>query len=144
MRIADLRLRIADCAPPVPDRENAVDAESMKLRTKRFALRVIRLVEAVRKMHKANLTADTIGRQLLRSAISVGANYRAACRARSSADFVSKMGIVEEQADETKYWIELLVESMLVGEVEVSDLLDEADQLVAISVASIKTSRKKR
>ena len=116
----------------------------MKLRTKRFALRVIRLVEAVRKMHKANLTADTIGRQLLRSAISVGANYRAACRARSSADFVSKMGIVEEQADETKYWIELLVESMLVGEVEVSDLLDEADQLVAISVASIKTSRKKR
>ncbi len=82
-------------------------ADEMKKRTKAFALRVVRLVEVL----PATRTADVIGKQLLRCGTSVGANYRAACRARSQADFISKMGIVEEEADETIYWIELLVES---------------------------------
>jgi four helix bundle protein len=73
----------------------------------------------------------------------VGANYRAACRARSQADFVSKMGIVEEETDETIYWIELLVKAGLVNENDVSDLLEEANQILAMTVSSIKTARRK-
>ena len=81
--------------------------DELKRRTRRFALDVIRLVDSLPR----SKTTEVIGRQLLRSATSVGANYRAACRARSSADFVSKMGIVEEEADESMYWMELLVDS---------------------------------
>ncbi len=112
-------------------------ADEMKKRTKAFALRVVRLVEVL----PATRTADVIGKQLLRCGTSVGANYRAACRARSQADFISKMGIVEEEADETIYWIELLVESGLVKEDRVANLLDETNQIVAIVVSSIKTAR---
>jgi len=79
----------------------------LKPRTKQFAIRAIRLVEAL----PATRTADVIGRQLMRSALSVGSNYRSACRARSRADFVSKMGIVEEEIDECLYWMEMLIES---------------------------------
>jgi four helix bundle protein len=86
-----------------------VDAEELKGRTKAFALRSIRLIEALPKTR----TADVIGRQLLRAATSVGANYRAACRARSPAEFAYKIGVVEEEADESAYWLELLVESHL-------------------------------
>ena len=84
-----------------------MDKEELKGRTKQFALRVIRLVEALPR----GKTADVLGRQLLRSVTSVGANYRAACRAKSTADFIAKMGIVEEETDETVYWMELLVEA---------------------------------
>ena len=84
-----------------------MDKEELKGRTKQFALRVIRLVEALPR----GKTADVLGRQLLRSGTSVGANYRAACRAKSTADFIAKMGIVEEETDETVYWMELLVEA---------------------------------
>jgi four helix bundle protein len=84
-----------------------------------------------------------IGRQLLDAGTSVGANYRAACRARSPADFISKMGIVEEEADETIYWMELLIEAKLVQENNISHLLREANQILAMTVSSIKTARRK-
>jgi four helix bundle protein len=114
-----------------------MDADDLKQRTRAFALRIVRLVEALPN----NRTADVIGKQLLRCGTSVGANYRASCRAKSSADFIARMGIVEEEADETIYWIELLVETGLVKEGRVSDLLDEANQLLAIIVSSIRTAR---
>jgi four helix bundle protein len=117
-----------------------MNADVMKKRTRAFALRIIRLVEALPK----SKSADVIGKQLLRCGTSVGANYRASCRARSQADFIAKMGIVEEEADETVYWIELLVESGRVEMDRVSNLLDEANQLVAIFVSSIKTARENK
>ena len=82
----------------------------LKERTKGFALQVIQLVERLPRRR----AADIIGGQLLRAGTSVGANYRAACRAKSSADFISKMGIVEEEADESIYWMELLIEAGIV------------------------------
>ncbi len=96
-----------------------MDKKEMKQRTKKFALRVIRLVESLPK----GRTASVIGGQLLRAGTSVGANYRAACRAKSTADFISKMGTVEEEADESIYWIELLVESGIVRIDTVKDLM---------------------
>jgi four helix bundle protein len=111
----------------------------LKERTKRFALDVIKLVESLPK----GRTADVIGRQLLNAGTSVGANYRAACRARSSADFISKMGIVEEETDETVYWMELLIEAKLVQQNDTSNLLHEANQILAMTVSSIKTARRK-
>jgi len=85
-----------------------------------------------------------IGKQLLDAGTSVGANYRAACRARSPADFISKMGIVEEEADETIYWMELLIESGLVQKQDLTHLLDGANQILAMTVSSIKTAKRKR
>jgi four helix bundle protein len=111
----------------------------LKERTKKFALRIIELVESLPK----GRTADAIGKQLLDAGTSVGANYRAACRARSPADFMSKMGIVEEEADETVYWMELLIEAKLVQENDISPLLEEANQILAMTVSSIKTARGK-
>jgi four helix bundle protein len=114
-----------------------MNADEMKQRTRAFALRVIRLVEALPKTK----TADVVGKQLLRCGTSVGANYRASCRAKSPADFIAKMGIVEEEADETIYWMEMLIESGLIEKDRVAGLLDEANQIVAIVVSSIKTAR---
>ncbi len=116
------------------------DNTDLKVRTKAFALRVIKVVDTL-----PNTTAaHVIGNQLLRSGTSVGANYRSACRARSTADFVSKMGIVEEEADESAYWMELLIDSKLMSRRQLDNLLKEANELVAISVASIKTARKNK
>src|SRR5215212_2832738 len=109
----------------------------LQVRTRRFALDVIRLVEALPR----GRTSDVIGKQLLRAGTSVGANYRAACWARSQNDFIAKMKIVEEEADEAAYWLRLLLDAKLVREDELVALLREADQLVAITVASIKTAR---
>ena len=111
--------------------------DNLKLRSKRFSLRVIKLVDSLPK----TLSAQTIGKQLIRSGTSVAANYRAACRARSNADFISKMGIVEEETDESAFWIELLVDAGIINMNLVSELLDEASQLTAIWVASINTAR---
>lgn len=113
--------------------------DDLKDRTKRFALRVIRLCEALPK----GRTTDVIGGQLLRCGTSVGANYRAACRARSPAEFIAKMGIVEEECDESLFWMELMIEAGLVPEERLSDLMREADELLAITVSSIKTARRK-
>jgi four helix bundle protein len=89
-------------------------------------------------------TTDVIGKQLLRSGTSVGANYRAACRAKSTADFISKMGIVEEEADESIFWMELLIDSKLVVRERLFDLMKEAGEIVSIIVSSIKTARRRK
>lgn len=109
----------------------------LKKRTKNFALRVIQLVEGLPKTE----TAREIGKQLLRSGTSVAADYRAACRARSNADFVAKLGIVEEETDESVFWIEMLVDTGLLKQNLVEDLIDEGNQLTAIWVTSIRTAR---
>ncbi len=110
----------------------------LKERTKSFALKIIKAVEMLPK----GKIAGILGNQLLKAGTSVGANYRAACRARSNADFISKMGIVEEETDETIYWMELLIDSGLVRKDDLISLLDEANQILAITVSSIKTARK--
>jgi len=102
-----------------------------------LALEIIRLVESLPR----NRTADVIGRQLLRSGTSIGANYRAACRGKSKADVIFKLAIVEEEADETVYWLELLIESKIVEPSRVNLLLKETNEIVAMVVASIKTLR---
>ncbi len=110
----------------------------LKERTKKFAIRIIRLVEALPN----GRLCDTIGRQVLRAGTSVGANYRASCRARSNADFISKMGIVEEELDECLYWMELLKDTNTIDVERLKDLEKEADELLRIIVSSIKTARK--
>lgn len=115
-----------------------MDSETLKRRTQQFALRVVRAVEALPNGRASNV----IGNQLLRSATSVAANYRAACRAKSTADFVSKLGTVEEEADESMFWMELLQESGFANGKDIEELMDEADQLVAIAVSSINTARR--
>jgi four helix bundle protein len=117
-----------------------MDEEVFKTRTKKLALRAIELVKTLPK----GKTADVIGRQLLRSATSVGANYRAACRGKSTADVLAKLAIVEEEADETVYWLELLVEAEILPESRVTPLLKESNEIVAMTVASIKTLRGRR
>lgn len=114
-------------------------SDELKQRTRALALRVIRMCEALPK----GRAADVIGRQLLRSATSVGANYRAACRAKSTADFVAKMGIVEEECDECLYWMDLLIEAGFVKQARVSGLMREANELLSITVSSIKTARRR-
>jgi four helix bundle protein len=115
-----------------------MNEQEFKDRTKRLALRVIRLVSTLPK----SPATDVIGKQLLRSATSIGANYRAACRGRSPADVIAKLGIVEEEGDETLYWMELLVESGLIPAAKLAELMKETDEIVAMTVASIKTMRK--
>lgn len=110
------------------------------VRTRDFALRVIRLVRAL----PHDRTADVIGKQLLRSATSVGANYRAASRARSPAEFVAKRGIVEEEADECLYWLDLLSAYGIVKEERLADLVAEGNALLAMTVASINTAKRHR
>jgi four helix bundle protein len=114
--------------------------DGMKKRTKRFAIDIIQLVESLPNSR----TTAVIGGQLLRSGTSVGANYRAACRAKSPKDFISKMGIVEEELDESMYWMELLVEGKILEFGKVETLMKEADELLAITVSSIKTARRRR
>jgi four helix bundle protein len=111
--------------------------QELKDRTKRFALRIIRLTDSLpRKM-----AADVLGRQVLRSATSVAANYRSACRARSRADFISKMGVVEEEADESGFWLELIGDAQLLPADNLAELHREAGELTAIAVSSIRTAR---
>ncbi len=114
-----------------------MNENDLKKRTKQFGLRVIKLVESL----PSGQTARVIGNQLLRSGLSVGANYRAACRGRSKADFVAKAGISLEEADECLYWMEMLQEAGIVSADKLKDLMKEADELVAIFTASIKTAK---
>ena len=108
----------------------------MKRRTKEFALRVMKVAGSLSK----DFVGRRLGDQLLRCGTSVAANYRAACRGRSKADFISKLGIAEEEADESVFWMELLIEGGLVPKRRLDKLRDEAEQLTAILVASRKTS----
>ena len=114
--------------------------KEMNARTKQFALRIIKLIDSLPNTK----AAAVIGNQLLRSGTSVGANYRSASRAKSTADFLFKLSIVEEEADESIFWMELLGEAGLVRQSLLEDLMDEANQLVAIIVAAIKTLKSKR
>jgi four helix bundle protein len=112
----------------------------LKKRTKAFALRILKLVDALPKTTAGRALAS----QIVRSGTSVAANYRAACRARSTADFIAKMGIVEEESDETLFWLELLEESELVSATKLAAIKQEANELIAITIASIKTARRNR
>src|SRR5438105_12399812 len=109
-----------------------MDAKELKDRTKKFALRVMHLVDALPDTPKGRAIAS----QLVRSGTSVAANYRAACRGRSHAEFISKIGFVEEEADETALWLELIIDDKLLPEEQVGALLKEANELVAIMAAS--------
>jgi four helix bundle protein len=114
-----------------------MNPEDLKARTRAFALRIIRLAEGL----PDTPTAKVVRNQMLRCGSSVGANYRAACRAKSKPDFVSKMGTVEEETDETIYWMELLIDAEIVKRARIADLLDEGDQILSIVISSIKTAK---
>ena len=116
-----------------------MNEQDFKDRTKRFGVRVIRLVVAL----PSGLASQVIGRQLLRAGTSVGANYRAACRGRSPADVISRLSIVEEEADESLFWMELLIEARLMPEKKLASLMQEGNELIAMVVASIKTLRRR-
>ena len=115
-----------------------MNEKDLKQRTKQFALQVVRFCETLPK----DETSRILGRQLLRSGTSVGANYRAVCRVKSNADFTSKFGTVLDEADESAYWMELLIEPGKAAHERADALLTEANKLVAISVSSINTARK--
>ena len=114
--------------------------EEMKARTKAYANRVVKLCAALPN----NWIARILGQQLLRSGTSVGANYRAVCRAKSNADFINKLRIVEEECDESLFWMELLVDNGFVKASRLGDLMKESDEILAIVVASTKTARTAR
>jgi four helix bundle protein len=112
-------------------------AQELKERTKQFAIRVVRLFRSLPKTEEARI----VGKQALRSGTSVAANYRAVCRARSKAEFVAKIGVVVEEADETVFWLELLVETGIVAQARMDGLLTEANELLAIFAASQRTAK---
>jgi four helix bundle protein len=112
-------------------------SNDLKDRSKPLCFESIKLVNSLPK----TLAAQTVGRQLIRSGTSVAANYRAACRTRSKADFIAKMGIVEEETDESAFWIGLLVDAEILERTKVADLWNEANELTAIWVSSINTAR---
>lgn len=114
--------------------------EDLKIRTKQFALRIIRMVRSLPKTREA----DVIGKQLLRCGTSVAANYRAACRARCQADFISKITVVEEECDESAFWMELIIDAEILKKRVVDSLLHEATELTAIFTASGKTARENK
>src|SRR3982074_2399008 len=116
------------------------DSQDLRARTKQFALRILRLYRAL--PHKED--ARILGKQLLRSGTSVGANYRAACRGRSRAEFVAKLGIVLEEADETVFWLELFQEGNILPAEKLRDLVQEANELVSIFVSSVRTAKEVR
>lgn len=115
-----------------------MDKEGLKLRTKKYALRIIKLVNAL----PTNSTGRTIGNQLIRSGTGVAANYRAVCRSRTKAEFISKIRIVIEEVDESAFWLELIIESRLMKGALIEPLLKETNELTAIMVASAKTASK--
>ena len=113
-----------------------MNEEELKKRTKQFGLRTMKLVSVLPK----SIEGRAIGNQLIRSGTSVGANYRSACKGRSKAEFIAKLGIVEEEADESAYWMELIIEGNLLQKSTVDPLLKEANEIVAIMAASRKSA----
>jgi len=118
-------------------KEFKMDEKVFKSRTKKLAVAIIKEVDKLPR----SLVADVIGKQLVRSGTSIGANYRAACRAKSHPDMINKMKIVEEESDETEYWLEILVEAGLVPQNQVASIYKETDEILAMTVASLKTLR---
>lgn len=114
-----------------------MSSEELKKRTKKFALGVIKFVSELPNKRAVNIVTH----QLIRSATSVGSNYRAACRARSKSEFISKISIVEEESDESLYWLEILSESRLASGLELERLTKEADELTAIFVSTRKSAK---
>jgi len=121
---------------PIVESERILLTADLKARTNKFALRVMKLVDAL----PPTIQGRAIANQIIRSATSVAANYRAACRARSRAEFIAKLGVVEEEADETALWLELTIDSALLTEARVHPLLTEAGELVPIMAASRKST----
>jgi len=121
---------------PIAESKTVVRTADLKARTKQFALRVMKLVDSLPRTIQGRAVAN----QIIRSATSVAANYRAACRARSRAEFIAKIGVVEEEADETAFWLELIIDSALLTETRTRPLLSEAGELVAIMAASRKSA----
>ncbi len=117
-----------------------MDEQQFKERTKKVAVRILTMSESLPKTQ----SGQVIGRQIVRSATSVGANYRAACRAKSTADMINKLKIVEEEADETLYWMELIVEANLLSEQKLVSLVAEMNEILAMTVASIRTLRNRK
>ena len=113
--------------------------DELKQRTKQFALRVIKLYQSLPKTTEAQI----MGQQLLRASTSVGANYRAACRARSNAEYYSKISIVVEETDESMFWLEILWESHIVKRELLQSLYDEGEEILKIMVVSRKKSEKR-
>jgi four helix bundle protein len=111
--------------------------QELQTRTRKFALRIVKLFRSVPKTDDARI----LGKQLLRSGTSIGANYRAACRARSRAEFVAKLGIVLEEAGETAFWLELMRDAEIFPEAKLGEVVQEAKELVAIFVTSVKTAK---
>ncbi|MGO9088081.1 MAG: four helix bundle protein [Candidatus Sulfotelmatobacter sp.] len=140
--IADFQLPIGECA--LCHRTDAqrtglmvLTPKELQQRTRAFAMRVLRAFRSLPDSREGRI----LGQQLLRAATSVAANYRSACRARSRRDFLSKLGIVEEEADESLFWLEFIAEAGLIPQVKLKDLISEASQLTAIFVASRQTAR---
>ena len=121
---------------PIAESKKVVRTADLKARTKQFALRVMKLVDVIPR----TIQGCAIAKQIIRSATSVAANYRAACRARSRAEFIAKIGVVEEEADESCFWLELIIDSGLLTEDRIHPLLNEAGELVAIMAASRKSA----
>ena len=121
---------------PNAESDKGLRSADLKARTKQFALRVMKLVDAIPR----TIQGRAIANQIIRSATSVAANYRAACRARSRAEFIAKLGVVEEEADETAFWLELIIDSALLTKARIDPLLMEAGELVAIMAASRKSA----
>ncbi len=111
-----------------------------KKRTKQLGIAILRLVEELPR----SISADTIARQIVRSGTSIGANYRAACRAKSTADMINKLKIVEEGSNETAYWLELIIEADYLSQEKVSPIAKETNEILAMTVASIKTLRSRK
>ena len=120
--------------------EHNMDEKTFKTRTKKLAVEIIKQVDKLPR----SLAADVIARQLVRSGTSIGANYRAACRSKSIPDMINKLKIVEEESDETTYWFEILVEAGILQREQVSGPYKEANEILAMTVASIKTLRNRK
>jgi len=117
-----------------------MDEATFKKRPKKLAVEIIKRVNTLPR----SLAADVIAKQMIRSGTSIGANYRAACRAKSTADMIHKLKIVEEESYETQYWMEILAEANLIPENQIADLHKETGEILAMTVASIKTLRNRQ
>ena len=117
-----------------------MDEKTFKAWTKKLAVTIIKQMDKLPQSR----AADVVARQIIRSGTSIGANYRAACRAKSTPDMINKMKIVEEEADETQYWLEILVEAGLTPKEQIVDIHKETDEIIAMTVASIKTLRNRK
>jgi four helix bundle protein len=116
-----------------------MDKEELKNRTKSFAIRILKLGNSLPN----DISGRIIANQIIRSGTSVAANYRASCRSRSNAEFISKLGVVLEECDETRFWLEMIMETNMIEASKIKDLYEEADELNAIFYSSIKTAKRK-